>query len=1850
MPVQFDNPAGGGVVFDAPSGGVVFDAPSPYSAEGIAAQRQALVQSTAEVRRLRDEAEASDALPKWRVGVRAPFSDGDPLVSLPVPEELVAFGAEAVKSSPSVAAGTAAASASLPAFQRAGTAISALPVPLAQIAGRGVQFLGPVVAGGAAAIGTRLAQDEGLPEILPEGLSDLYAETGEASARNPTSAMLGQFAGAGPFFRPGLPIGTTGNARLAVPAVTGGIGAGIEGAQQIGTGEFDPQRLAVAALGSALLNRETALGRRVGPNLVMPNIDAGGVPAELDVMGRTLAEPVLPEPTAAVPEELAMMGAARGDIAAEQTAIQAAAESEAAQRRIRELGVRMMGKTPQDQLAVLDQELRLQKEVLTPAEQRAGLETKQLLKQQIEQQKAFEKAAADEQKAVADAQKAAEIAAQPPEVPKSTQILAEPTSKPPVLANVATEIATQTSPYALQENLNQLTAIPAPQPVGPVAQVSAMDANGFREWSAAQPKGFTGAAYDVGIAAIGDAPAIDALKAARKAAEEEFNAVRELARTGDMDAIDNAAALSSKVQFFSEAIGAAENTGSAAGAAEVKAAHGSAPRAVASSQKEMAPPPPLPSLAASSLDDIDAWAQSVRDYEKNIDVAILGEELAKEHRRLTRTANSSQYAAGDPRVKAAEARLLEIERTMTPEQEAIFYGTNLPEGFIGEEQARSIARAVNDIDTASTVSELAQQNSKLIQKLLRATGGAEPLGPIDSELMARASAKAKELGATPRQVIDSYFRYRSRFEGDDVYELAGTTPEQVARFLGEDAPPPAQLLEPGVVDIEATTTPEALSLPSTTESRLNNAGIDLPPISSMSREAKRAELDAAGIKTYNGKPLDEANPAQISAAVGRLRRGQLERGAIPASVIAPLGGAGVGGAIGGSLTEQEEGESDEAFQARRLRNIALGAGLGGAAGAGVNAMGASAKQAVARRSKPAPDVPLPEIGPGQGIRQTAEKVILNKSYPEQLRTVLAEDPQIIYETISQNRIRDLTVGATDQELVGLLSSPDPNVRIGALIEQGNRAAVTPGMEAEGARIFSDVAKNFTTPAQMLGMAKLVRSPEAMVRAVEQTLQGFGAGSSKTKQMSPAVRERLGKLASETIRAEQRLAKAERVARADFNDTTVAELQAAKRQVGDAKLALDKYTKDIVPETYGQIVSKIIKGNLLAPLSFAKNFFGNAAWQSTLRGSETIATALDMVYSRATGRERKMALGSPLPRTDEMKAFADGVRIASKELLTGPGSESYVKYDVQRGFHPLRAMVQVFSGLPAAERLMAAKDIASLPVGPTGKVAKSDRVKKLMEATLGISPEASFRFLSLGDKPVRSASEARLLNEQARLRGLTGTAREKFMMLPDEATQELLAKEGAEAIMAQENRLAKKAGVILDTWMVDLAESLGLKGIPALDDFNKIMGTLTVPFRPFPANFASVAINFAVPPVAFARSWVQARRGNRRESLRAVAEGVMGLMFYSAADYLWKNGLISEPADKRDRKRRSAQYETMGAQRINLSGLERLRNGEDPTYRRGDDTRDWSSLGIPAATFYVYTSRKAKDAAAASRTGDEPPTRPEIEALMDVTGAAGFAFDQSFLSGTSAFIDALQDWDNYGDRFVQNTFKAITSIPAPSTVESVAKTQYKFTPELKGDSLGETLKNVWEYKTMQLSQDERANLKRDMWGKPVLRTPEGQNPYVAQFLDVTKAETKAANPFKQSLLELYQQTNSTDVYPPLVNNRISLRGITAELTPEDHDDMQEMVGRNREILATRIASDPRFSQPNLLPEQKIMALQKAYSLGAKAGQVEFLRQPGKIAEYFPELVGQPPAQGEDSRIMSRDVKARARNRAAREQQP
>lgn len=452
-------------------------------------------------------------------------------------------------------------------------------------------------------------------------------------------------------------------------------------------------------------------------------MDQGQAPAELAAMSEAFRRSVPTETNSVFPSELRDISGAR-DLADADIAGAAMTGATVDEVRLRRLAERMAGKGPEDQLEILKQEVKLAGDTLTPAEQRGALNMEQELQRQIDGQNALQdaveaeqKAAADQQKAIQEQQKAIEAAQQPPEIPKSEQILAEPTSKPPSIANVATEVATQTkdSPYALQERLNQMTAVPTAQAASatppPVASLNATD---FRNWAAQQEGGITTSAYNAGLEAIGNAAKIKELKASRAAALAESEAANARIKQGDESAFDDASSLATKVQYFREAIEAAEGKGS---------------------------------------------------------------------------------AMGDPRVKAAHE-----SKTTT---------TNVP--------------------------------------------------PPQSAPANQAAARQ-----APKETV----------------------------------------------------APSA-------EQRLNNADLNLPPISSMSRDAKRAELEAGGITEYNGQPISEINPAQLSNALGKFRRRQL--GAINPQLMAQLGGSAAGAAIGAS-----EGETPE----ERIRNAIIGGSVGLGIGGG----------------------------------------------------------------------------------------------------------------------------------------------------------------------------------------------------------------------------------------------------------------------------------------------------------------------------------------------------------------------------------------------------------------------------------------------------------------------------------------------------------------------------------------------------------------------------------------------------------------------------------------------------------------------------------------------------------------------------------------------------------------------------------------------------------------------------------------------------------------------------------------------------------------------------------------------------
>jgi hypothetical protein len=179
--------------------------------------------------------------------------------------------------------------------------------------------------------------------------------------------------------------------------------------------------------------------------------------------------------------------------------------------------------------------------------------------------------------------------------------------------------------------------------------------------------------------------------------------------------------------------------------------------------------------------------------------------------------------------------------------------------------------------------------------------------------------------------------------------------------------------------------------------------------------------------------------------------------------------------------------------------------------------------------------------------------------------------------------------------------------------------------------------------------------------------------------------------------------------------------------------------------------------------------------------------------------------------------------------------------------------------------------------------------------------------------------------------------------------------------------------------------------------------------------------------------------------------------------------------------------------------------------------------------------------------------------------------------------------------------------------------------------------------MQLPEDSRTTLKRDLWGQPIPRNPEGKNPYLSQFVDVLNVGAKHPDDFKQALLDLFEETYSPDVYPTPPSRNFSLDGVTVRLDPKEYEFLQTATGMYRRAMAEKITSDPRFQSEEMIPEAKIIALRTAYEQGSKAGRQALMQQPGFMEKHFGELQGRFVPDNEEAAVVGRTPEARGRLR-------
>jgi len=862
------------------------------------------------------------------------------------------------------------------------------------------------------------------------------------------------------------------------------------------------------------------------------------------------------------------------------------------------------------------------------------------------------------------------------------------------------------------------------------------------------------------------------------------------------------------------------------------------------------------------------------------------------------------------------------------------------------------------------------------------------------------------------------------------------------------------------------------------------------------------------------------------------------------------------------------------------------------------------------------------------IRNFDKRIIDNPDVPQEMRDALASNPDIHYEIAHHKQTARAAAGSTDAELEMMVKSGDLAERTAALNEQSNRAAAKGDM-AESARLHNLASQNLTPAAQQVSLARFLWSPWADLAEVE------GAVVKTGRNLTEEQRKRVVELSINKIEAEKALAEIERLAKESFTDENIKKLRLAKVDAALARKAYDEYAIGLEPKFLGDILSKAIQGNLLTPLSLVANVFGNMFWLPVRKLGGAAGSLIDLAYSKSTGDPRSIMQGNPFPSMAELKAALEGAKVAGKELLTGPSVESYAKSEVNRGFQPIRSLLQGITG----------KD---LPVGKDGQVLKWDRTKSIIEGLVGGPPEVFFRLLNLGDKPFRRAAEVEAAREFANLKGLKGRDLEYFLTFPTKKGARELDEMARRATFTQENKLISQLNKFLDADAIK-------KDLPAAAGAIKAFNRMVVPFRQFPVNYVQSAINFVSPEIALAKAIYYSAAKNHRKARIAAGEAMVGAAIYSAAEHLWRAGIISEPTSK-DAKTRSAQYDRMGPQKFNISGLERNLNGEDGTYRTGDKLVDWGKMGIPAAVFYLTTqsnSEKLLEEAGAGKVPHKPKLADPLTRRMEdpasviqsFPGLLSFSLDQSFLAGASSLLEAWKDPDPDSGKFqvwAANMFRAVTSMAIPNTAEAVARARMEFVPELKGDTNLETFKNIFKFKMNMMDPEDRPLLKRDLWGEPIRRAPkDSSGAWAQQMFDVVKYGRTEVDPFKDKLMSVYNQTEKPDVYPTPPTRVVSFGGSTVKLLPNHYEQLQETVGRMRRQVAEKVVNTAGFNRLSAM--EKVYVLERVYSEAGSAATTQFLTRRDILDEYFPMFTGKG-RQSENERTRRMDTKSVIAERA------
>lgn len=816
-------------------------------------------------------------------------------------------------------------------------------------------------------------------------------------------------------------------------------------------------------------------------------------------------------------------------------------------------------------------------------------------------------------------------------------------------------------------------------------------------------------------------------------------------------------------------------------------------------------------------------------------------------------------------------------------------------------------------------------------------------------------------------------------------------------------------------------------------------------------------------------------------------------------------------------------------------------------------------------------------GEGQKMRKLSERGTEAESVPAEVQKQIAEAPQSFYTPQSMAEVQGRVKGMSDAELAIVPESSD--IFTAAHLERADRL-FTQGKNAEGYQVFQDLSEKLTRLGQVINQAKMLNSlrPEHVVTVVNESLK-----QAKRDPLKPEQAAKIEGAAKARIESQRAQETATDAWVKDPTDANAVKAEKALDAANKAALEEQRQVHKFQNKSMASLLKAILQGNLLTPISQVANVVGNMSFLPFRAGTRAGAATIDMIDSALRNRPRQVSVGGTV---ETAAGLIKGIKQIPGILARGSGD--VIKGEQRVGIQPIRAWIKQFSKNPEAPT-----------VG--GKIPFQDRVKLVIEGTLGVPAEIMLRGLGAGDVAFREAARARLISEQSRLVDVPKNQRSMAQKFPelffDKETLARIENETRGAIFQRHSPTIDR----IISWSKSKGEA-----------FDLFMATIA-PYKLTPWNIVGEILSYN-PAIAMGKTAIEAKRGNIRAAEMNAGKMVVGSMLAGSGWYLYQKGLIGPSMDKRNeqQKARVLAGQVLPPNHINISGLKRAMQGEDSAFKPGDETRDIFRAGGLAGSMWYMMGNIGRD------METKPETDNAITSLIQnsTLEQARFGLNQSFLKGVIGLLDAVRDGE--ADNYLQSYAGTVLSIPLPNTLSALSRAERKYKVDSKADGFVNQLSNVLKTRLGFTGMDDSMPLKRGLWGEPMPETPKGSNALLYHFFDITKGQQVTDDPVPLELYRLWRKTADTSIIPTPPDKTVTFNKQTFLVTPEQRSSLAELVGTSRREIVDKLVINPDWHK--LPDEAKIDILKKAYDAGLKIGKAKLFQEFQGQLTPKPEKVG------------------------------